>query len=125
MAKETKVDFQWLRPVKSIINEKVLHNDKTLLFMASTWNRLYDPFVPMDTGLLAHDAVDTYVEGNAGIIHHKAPYAAAVYHAKGRNFNKEKHPLATSYWDEAAKKAGKKDELIRDVQEFIKRGGGG
>ena len=91
--------------------------------MASSWNRLHDGFVPMNTGLLAHDSVDTYVEGGAGIVHHKAPYAAAVYYGEGRNFRKEKHSLASAKWDEAAKAAGKRAELIKDVDAFIKKGG--
>ena len=31
----TKVDFKWLRPKKKLIDDKVLHGGKTLLFMAS------------------------------------------------------------------------------------------
>ena len=117
----TKVDFKWLKPRTKIIDDKVLHGGKTLLFMASSWNRLYDKFVPMHTGLLSHDSVDTYVENGAGIIHHKASYAREVYNSVGRNFRKEKHKLATARWDEAAKAAGKKQVLIKDVDAFIKR----
>lgn len=123
MAKEVNVDFTWLRPVNQIIADNVLKGNATLLFMASTWNRLYDPFVPMDTGMLAHDAVDTFVEYGVGIIHHKVPYAAKMYYGEGLNFSKDKHPLATAKWDDAAVAAGKKDDLIRDVETFIKRGG--
>lgn len=123
MAKETKLNFSWLRPKDKIINDRVLHDGKTLMFMASTWWKLYDPFIPMDTGMLAHDTVDVYVQGDVGIIHHKAPYAEDAYNAVGREFRKEKHPLATAKWDEAAKTAGKKDVLIKDTQAFIKKGG--
>jgi len=117
------LDFKWNRTINDIIAEKVA-NYKTLMFMASAWHRLYDEFTPMDTGNLAHDSVDTYVDGNSGIIHHKAPYAAAMYYGGGLTFSREKHPLASAHWDEAAKSAGKKEDLARDVQEFIKKGGG-
>ena len=115
-------EFKWSRTVDQIVDEKVNKKGKTLLFMASTWQRLYDPFVPMDTGLLAHDSVDVYVEDGAGVIHHKAPYAAITYYGTGRNFSREKHQLATARWDEAAKAAGKDKDLIKSVDEYIKSG---
>ena len=122
---ETKVDFSWLRPVNEIINDRVLHNGATLLFMATTWNRLYNKFVPMDTGFLANDSVDIYVDkaNNVGVVHHKAPYASVIFNAKGRTFRKEKHPNATADWNEAAKAAGLADTLVKDTEAFIKRGG--
>jgi hypothetical protein len=122
MGQNTKVDFSWERPPKSIINDKVLRNGATLKFAAVTWHKLYDPFVPMDTGLLAHDAIDYLVEGDAGIIHHKAPYASRIYYGEGYRFSKEKHPLASAQWDKAAIAAGKDKDLMESVQNYINRG---
>lgn len=73
------VSFSWNRPVTAIINDAVLRDGKTLKYMAVTWHRLYDRFVPMDAGVMAHDAVDYLVEGGEGIIHHKSPYAHYQY----------------------------------------------
>jgi len=118
------VDFRWNTPISSIIQKKVYKDGKTLLFMAETWQKLYDPFVPMDTGLLSHDAVSVYAEDGKGIIHHKAPYATAVYYGGEKNWRRDKHPLATAQWDEAAATAGKRNELTRSVEGYIKGGYG-
>ena len=120
VSKDVKVDFKWNQPINKIIADRV-KNNATLLFMATTWQKLYDPFVPMDTGMMAHDSVDIYVENGEGIIHHKAPYAAANYHGDRKTFNTEKHQLATAHWDEAAKSAGKKEVLLKDVDAFINK----
>jgi hypothetical protein len=112
------VEFKWNRPVNQII-EDATGGEKTLRFIASTWHRLYDPFVPMDTGTLAHDAVDYSIEGDTAIIHHKAPYAHRQYTGEGFNFSKERHPLATAYWDEAAKQAGKAQQLVEETEKYI------
>jgi hypothetical protein len=116
------VIFKWNKPIGQIITG-VLGDDKTALFAAETWHRLYDKFVPMDSGSLAHDAVDHYVEKGVGIIHHKAPYAYRQYEGESFNFSTEKHPLATARWDEAAKQAGLGATLAKDIQNYIKRGG--
>jgi hypothetical protein len=52
------IDFKWNKSVDKIINDKVLKNGATLKFAAVTWHKLYDPFIPMDTGALAHDTVE-------------------------------------------------------------------
>jgi len=123
MPHNASVAFKWNNPVNRIIAEKVLRSNRTLLFMASSWHRLFTKFVPRDTGLLALDGVDIYVEGGKGVIHHKAPYAARVYYGTHLRFRTDKHPLASALWDRAAVGAGLKDVLIRDVQAFINRGG--
>ena len=94
-----------------------------MLFAALTWHKLIDPWTPMKTGTLAHDAVSYHTEDNTtGVIRYSAPYAVPVYYGVGRRFRTEKHPLATAKWDEAAKQAGKGEELAKAVQAFIRRG---
>lgn len=112
-------DFKFGKPISRIAKEKIRNDEATQLFMATTWHRLIDPFVPMDTGNLAHDGVEIYAEGNAGIIHYKASYAQKTYEGESRNFSREKHPLATAHWDEAALAAGKLNELVQSVTDYI------
>lgn len=116
------VIFNWNRPVSQIITD-VTGGDKTLKFMAVTWHRLYDPWVPMDTGTLAHDAIEYSVESGKGVIRHKAPYAGRTYRGENMKFHKDKHPLAQAYWDEGAKQAGRAESLASETETFIKRGG--
>jgi len=121
-------NVKWNKPVQKIIDKKVLKDGKTLKFMAVTWHRLYNKFVPWETGTLADRAVDHKVDmaEQRGIIHHKPPYAKFVYGGVtwGRQmvFSREKHPHASAQWDEAAKRAGLADTLAKDVEAYIRRG---
>ncbi len=90
--------------------------DGLALALADGWRALCDPFVPMDTGRLAGDVA---VEANgplAAVIAYNAPYAARVYDGGSLHFHKDKHPLATAAWSDAAKLAGRLDALIRPYQ---------
>lgn len=115
-----KVKLTWNKSTMQIARD-TMGGEQTLRFMAVTWHRLYNQWVPMDTGTLA-DNVDYSVEGNMGIIHHKAPYSDRIYHAANMRFRTEKHALASAMWDKAAASAGAKDKLTKDTQAYIKRG---
>ena len=123
MAQNVKVDFRWNKRIPDIVNDST-GGDKAALFLATTWHRLYDQFVPMRTGMLAHDAVRYSVENGNGIIHHAAPYARRLYEGHGMRFSGVKHPLASAQWDQAAKAAGQADNLASEYQAYLKRGGG-
>lgn len=116
------VSFKLNGSIQNII-DKATNKRETLLFSAATWHRLIDPFTPMDTGTLAHDDVQYLVEGNSGVIHYTSPYAKKVYEGDNTSFRKEKHPLASARWDQAAVAAGKKETLVQDVQKYINRKG--
>lgn len=111
------VTLKWNRSLAKIA-EDATGGDKTLLFMANEAVRLMDPFVPMDTGMLA-DNVDTYVEGGAGKAHYRSPYAHFQFNGEGFNFSHEKHPLATARWDEAMK-AARGADYVRALQNFVR-----
>jgi len=117
-------EVKWKGGVKGVVDRRVLKNGKTALFAAETWRRLYDPFVPMDTGLLAHDSVTVTSQGSTGYIHHKAPYAVFVYRGSRMAFSTTKHALASSGWDVAAHRAGRSSVLVRDVKAYIASGRG-
>ena len=109
----------WNRPLSQIVNDAVGGAD-TALFAASEMRRLMDKFVPMDTGSLK-DNVNVYVEDGSGIVHYLSPYAHRMYEGDSFNFSTEKHPLATSHWDNAMMQVHGKD-LIGAVQKYVKRG---
>lgn len=90
--------------------------DKLGKFTASTWHKLYAPFVPKDTGALM-----TTVAIMPWEIRHNAPYAASVYYNQDRQYSKDKNPLATAYWDKAAEPT-QKPRLIDAMQAFIDSG---
>lgn len=95
------------------------------------------PYVPMDSGQL-----DQNVNITAEYVHYKSPYAhfqwegkvfvddrGSTYakrstskHATGRKlrYSTDKHPLATSHWEQAAM-AAKKEQLASDIEAYIKR----
>lgn len=75
------------------------------------------PYVPMDTGML-----DQTVDITKDYVHYKVPYAHRVYEGKGMNFSQDKHPLATSHWDDAMKVA-KGQQLADDITAYIKKKG--
>jgi len=118
------LDFtlEWRTSVPTIIEEKIRKKGQTVLFMAETWRRLINPFTPMDTGYLANDGVNIVSEGQLGIIHYQASYARKCYDGTNIQFQRHKHPFASAKWDEAGKRAGKKEVLIKDVEEYIRRG---
>ncbi len=118
----TSIFFQWNKPIPQIIKETT-GGDATARFMAVSWHRLYDQFVPMDSGTLAHDDIEYEVKNGVGYVHHTAPYAHRMYTGAGFNFSKEQHVHACAFWDQAAKQAGKASQLALDVMAFIKRGG--
>ena len=120
------MDFKlkWKQKPRAIIDSRVLRNGKTALFMAETWRRLYNPFVPMDTGFLANDSVTVSSRGSVGYIHHNARYAAPIYFGRSFNFSTQKHSLASAEWDKAARSAGRVKTLVRDTDAYIRSGRG-
>jgi len=113
--------IQWNQSPATIIENKVLRRGATALFMAETWRRLYNKFVPMDTGFLANDSVVVTAERNRGRIHHRARYAKFNYYGNF-NFSRSKHALATRKWHEAAISANQHEILRRDLQAYVRRG---
>lgn len=63
-----------------------------------------DPYVPMDTGMLASSVVraSNFEEGN---IVYDTPYAKRLYEGVAFNFSRNAHPQATYGWFEKAKTA--------------------
>lgn len=96
---------------------KQLHSDRVGKFAAVEWLRLYTPYVPYDTGMLAED-----VSISPWKITHTVPYARYQYEGDYFHFDKAQHPLAGSRWDERASPL-QLPKLIKAMQAFIDRGG--
>lgn len=73
------------------------------------------PYVPRDTGaLMGNTTVD-----KSGITYNEN-YAKVNYNGDGRNFSREKNPLATAHWDKAMM-AAKSGTISKEAERIIKR----
>lgn len=73
------------------------------------------PYVPRDTGaLMGNTTVD-----KSGITYNEN-YAKVNYDGDGRNFSREKNPLATAHWDKAMM-AAKSGTISKEAERIIKR----
>lgn len=79
-----------------------------------------DPYVPMDTGMLAR-SVQTASPSGSGAVVYDTPYAHRLYYGLAFNFRKTHHPLATAQWFEAAKSVNEK-RWIAEVERILKGG---
>lgn len=118
-----KFKMKWNNSPSSIIKRKVLRKGGTALFMAKKWHELYSPFVPYETGQLDNN-VEYFASGSTGYIKHGSRYAVFNYSPRRPvNFKTTFHPLATSQWDGAARRAGKGTQLKSATESYIKGGG--
>lgn len=79
------------------ITSKVENDPAFWTYAASEWHRLYEPYVPMQMGMLK----DT-VSIRPKEIEHTVPYAQYQYNGTGFNFRRDMHPKASAKWDQAA-----------------------
>ena len=91
-----------------------LRSDGLWLHAAQTWHRLYEPYVPRDTGRLYGD-----VRISPGQIEHLAPYAAYVY---GGSLSAGSGGAASRAWDRAAEPT-QKPKLVAAMQAYVDAGG--
>ena len=83
------------------------------------FKQIVDPYVPYDTGNLSKDVTVSTGEGNIEVIYN-APYAKKVYYGDDIAFHKDKHPLATAYWDKVAMQT-EREHFAREVEQIIKK----
>ena len=87
-------------------------NGRVEKFFTSECAKAMDKYVPFDEGNLA----DYRIDGN--LIIYEQPYARYQYYGLSKNGNPlnyqtDKHPLATSYWD--------KKMVTADLPDIVKR----
>ena len=107
-----------MKPANKIISR--IFNDKVGFYIASTWGKIFEKYVPMDTGTLSQ-RYD--VEPFKVIYTQKYSYYQwQGISKKGTrlNYSKEKHSLAQSHWEKAAER-DKKDEVAESVTAYLKK----
>lgn len=106
------VKFEWYDENKTL--KRFTENDKVGKFLAETCERYMNPYVPMDTGMLAQN---TLIEPFK--VTYNQPYAHRQYTGDGFHFSRDMHPLATSRWDREMQAARKKD-IAKETSDFIR-----
>lgn len=96
--------------------KNICNNRSVGLFVATTWERYMNPYVPMDTGILSQN---TTIEPFK--ITYEQMYATHCFYGEGFNFRKEKHPLATARWDKATESA-KGNVIAKEISEYLAKG---
>lgn len=106
------VQFEWNGSASTVI--KNLGFGKPLqLDAAKIFESYMQPYMPYDQGNLSTNIRITATEDHATITH-LVKYANRQYHGVGFNRNLNVHPLATSYWDNAAWQ-NSKHEITKDI----------
>ncbi len=98
------------------IAAKITENKEFWTIAHTEWWRLYKDYVPFQNGNLMENVTIT----EKGIKHNE-PYAHRMYEGDNFNFHKDKHPLASARWDEAAKPS-QLPKLARTLNSYIKSG---
>lgn len=129
-----KISVEVFNPKKTF---KRIFSDDVRKYAHTQLHAYCSPYVPMDSG-----ALDQTVDITPNYVHYKSPYAhfqwdgkvfvderGSTYakrntskHATDRHlkYSPDKHPLATSHWEQAAMKA-KGGQLAEDIEQYIKR----
>lgn len=110
MAVTVKVDID-----ASAIERSRITSELKTYANARFYAYMYD-YVPMRDGFLSAN-----VQISDECVHFLSPYAARMYTGERYNFRKDRHPLATAYWDRAALSA-RKDRLIHDIEQAALHG---
>lgn len=111
MAK-SNIRFEWNGRASTVIRN--LGFGKPLqLETAQIFEQYMQPYMPYDEGDLSTRIRITATNDHATITH-LVKYANRQYHGEGFNRNLTIHPLATSFWDQAAWTNSKR-EITRDV----------
>jgi hypothetical protein len=98
------------------ITSRVNNDPAFWTFAATEWHRLYEPYVPMQTGMLK----DT-VSIRPKEIEHTVIYARYQYNGTGFNFRRDMHPKASAKWDQAAAPT-QLPKLASSLQAYIDSG---
>ena len=99
------------------ISNRIMKDSRFWAYAATQWHRLYLPYVPMATGMLANTVVIS-----PGQIVHTVPYARYQYNGKRHNFRRDLHPKASAQWDRKAQPT-QLPKLISTLQAYVNRGG--
>jgi len=94
---------------------KIAHNEKVGIFLATTCARYMDQYVPYRKGALA-GSVKTNVPFE---VSYNTPYARRIYYGEGITIHGDQHPNATKEWDKNLK--AHENQIASEVTNYIKR----
>lgn len=95
-------------------------NDGVKLAIAQSVTKAMFDYVPADTETLAEKGIAKIENGEAFVLY-TTPYSKRQYYGEHFNFNTEKHPNASAYWDKTMMRARKR-QIVRTAQRIISRG---
>lgn len=110
--------FKWDKSLPILKQDKGFTKNLNL-FVAIQAHKHMSKYTPMDTGML-DQTVEISASVDDGSITYLVDYASKNYYGDDINFSKEKHPLATSHWDEAMKIADL-GKLTREAEAYRKK----
>ena len=111
-----------MKPISTIKAQLGINpNGRVQRFFTDACFNHMEKYIPMDTGALA----GTFDKG-INYITYEQPYAHYQYigesvSGKPLNYHKDKHPLATSYWDKKMWTA-EGQIVVKEVQDYVNRG---
>lgn len=98
---------------------KRIFDDDVGLFTAETWAKEFNKYVPMDTGTLAQ----SYTTKPYQVIYTQRyshyQWEGLSNSGKSLNYNKEKHNLAGSHWEQVAYK-DRKNVVAQAISNYIR-----
>lgn len=110
--------FKWDKSLPVLKQDKGFTRNLNL-FIANNAHRRMSKYTPMDTGMLDQNVQISANEIDGEIIY-LSPYAEVNYYGVDRNFSKEKHPLATSFWDKPVA-INESEAIAREVDKYRKK----
>ena len=94
---------------------KIAHNEKVGIFLATTCARYMDQYVPYRKGALA-GSVKTDVPFE---VSYNTPYARRIFYGEGITIHGDEHPDATKKWHENLEPH--KKQIASETTNYIKR----
>lgn len=93
--------------------DEITNDDRVGMFLAETFQRYANDYVPMDTGMLSQNYITEPFK-----VTYTQPYAYKMYRGVGFNFKKHMHPNATALWDLATMQAHG-EQISKELQAYI------
>ena len=118
------ITFSWRGTPDMLIEKKF---DKSVMqYMGEQWHELSKPFMPYKHGELTYDVSISVSKNLIVDIVHNVHYAEYQYRGiawqtgKPLKYKTRINSQATDHWYEAAKNAGKTEELLRNVRQYLR-----
>lgn len=115
--KMTRIKVQINNP-NTILNR--ILDDDVGRYTAETWGKIFEKYVPMDSGTLSQDYITEPWKITYKQVYSHYQWKGVSKSGHPLNYNKEKHPLATKEWEKVAER-NKKSEVARAITEYIRR----